>query len=492
MKSSSLVLALSLCGSLQLSHAQADDHARAVAPSNTPISALARLSSLHTSSSQDLTTPDVQDFRTTQGTRVLFVAASELPMVDIRITFDAGSARDIEIGEGLFGLSSLTSQLLFEATSQQTPDQIANTFESLGARYSASAYRDMFTVDLRSLSDPAYLNPALDQWLLALRDAQFPQSSIDRIMQSAAIGQKQRKDSPSAMGNIRFWRELYGKHAYAEPTTGTEASLRKIQPTHIRQFAQQYLTARNANIAITGQLSQAQAAAIAERISSSLPLGQPARPITPPAALSNARTIHVPFEASQSHVLIGQVAVDRSIPEADLSALMVGNEIFGGGGFNARLMKELREKRGLTYGAYSSVRPMRSQGPFSISYSTRADQAAESIDIAKQTLRDFVQQGIDQATLDEAKMGMLNSYPLSLASNSSINGFLGMMGFYDLPDSYLADYPKRIEAVTQADIQRVFRQYIQPDRLLTVIVGAAPSTAKPAIQTDAVSTSTAP
>lgn len=474
-----LSLALSLMG-ISSGHAEISENHTAAESSNLPLQALTRLSSLTNATQQTLRSPNVQSFRTSQGMRVLFVAAQELPMVDIRLTFDAGSARDqaAETSQNLklSGLASLTAQLLFEGTSTQTTDQIAARFESLGAQYSAAAYRDMFNIELRSLTDQAYLQPALTQWLDAIGDAQFPQSSVTRVLQNAETGQKQRKDSPSAVASIRFWRELYGTHPYAEPSTGTLASLNNLTVQQVQQFRQRYLVSNNATLAITGDLSRAQAAAIAERIGARLPRGEPAPALPDPKPLDRERQVYVPFNASQSHILIGQIGVKRNAPAADLAALAVANDILGGDGFTALLTQELREKRGLTYGAYSSFVQMRSNGPFMITYSTRGDQAAASIEIAKQTLRNFVAHGVTADVVEEAKQGMLNSYPLSLSSNSNINAFLGMIGFYDLPLTYLADYPAQIAAVTPADVQRVLQQYLHPDKMLTVVVGSALTT----------------
>ena len=456
---------------LAISNAWAEESHQAE-PSDAPITSLATLSSLRNiaaSGAIAIKTPAIESLSTKTGTPTLFVAASELPIVDIRLTFDAGSARDSELRDGLYGLASLTSQLLDEGTSTQSTDDIAANFERLGAEFSATSYRDMFTVSLRTLSDPAYFNPAVDQLLTILKDAQFPQASIDRVLNNAAIGQQQRKESPGAVVGIRFYRELYGKHPYAEPTTGTEASLKKITPQDIRNFKDTYLVAKNLNIAITGQLSRDQAQQLANRISQSLPAGQKARPLPAPQPLTTAKTVAVPFNSSQSHVMIGQLGITRDNP--DIYALTVGNEMLGGDGFNALLMKELREKRGLTYGAYSGFTSMRTTGPFIISYSTRGDQAVESIKVAKQTLQNFLSQPLDQQLLSETREGLLKSYPLSLSSNESILGYLGMIGFYGLPTSYLADYPKKIEAVTPQEIQTALRKYIQPFSMLTVVVG---------------------
>ncbi|WP_051526570.1 M16 family metallopeptidase [Alkanindiges illinoisensis] len=467
----SVAMAATTISPLAISNVWAEESHQAE-PSDAPITSLATLSSLRNiaaSGAVAIKTPAIESLSTKTGTPTLFVAAPELPIVDIRLTFDAGSARDSEFRDGLYGLASLTSQLLDEGTSTQSTDDIAANFERLGAEFSATSYRDMFTVSLRTLSDPAYFNPAVDQLLAILKDAQFPQASIDRVLNNAAIGQQQRKESPGAVVGIRFYRELYGKHPYAEPTTGTEASLKKITPQDIRNFKDTYLVAKNLNIAITGQLSRDQAQQLANRISQSLPAGQKAQPLPAPQPLTTAKTVAVPFNSSQSHVMIGQLGITRDNP--DIYALTVGNEMLGGDGFNALLMKELREKRGLTYGAYSGFTSMRTTGPFIMSYSTRGDQAVESIRVAKQTLQNFLSQPLDQQLLSETREGLLKSYPLSLSSNESILGYLGMIGFYGLPTSYLADYPKKIEAVTPQEIQAALRKYIQPSSMLTVVVG---------------------
>ena len=442
-------------------------------PSSTPpsaeITSLKHLDSLKTLEKiSQLKTPTVQEFKTQSGTRVLFVEAPELPIVDVKLVFDAGSARDGELKAGQYGLASLTAQLLDEGTSTQTTDQISANFERLGAQFGAAAYRDMFTVNLRTLSDSDLLNPAVDQLLSILKDAQIPQTSYDRVMQQSRIGLAQQKDSPATTIAIRFMQELYGKHPYAQPTTGTLASIDLIKPADIRQFKDTYLVAKNLNIAIVGQMNLDQAKALAERITQSLPQGQHARALPTPDA-TVARDVYVPFDSTQTHIRIGEIGVTRDNP--DLPALTLGNEVFGGGDFSAILMKELREKRGLTYGAYSGFSAMHSNGPFAISYSTRTDQMDESLRVAKQALRDYVQKGVPVDKLNDAKTGILNSYPLSLSGNSSIASTLSAMGFYGLANTYMADYPKQIEAVTPEAAHQAFVRYVNPDKMLVVVVG---------------------
>ncbi len=470
LQSSTLQVTLSL---LTMGFAASTIHAESH-PSNTPssveITALKQLDSLQNQNviRPQLRVPTVQEFTTSSGTRVLFVAAPELPIVDVKLLFDAGSARDSELKSGQYGLASLTSQLLAEGTSTQTTDQISANFERLGAQFDVAAYRDMFAVNLRSLSDSALLKPAIEQLLSILKDAKIPQSSFNRIMQQNRIGLAALKDSPSKMTNIHFWQELYGKHPYAQPTSGTLTSIERIKPADIRLFKDTYLVARNMNIALTGQLSIAEAKELAERITQSLPQGKRAKPLSNPNR-STARTVYVPYDSTQTHVMMGVVSITRNNP--DLPALTVANELFGARDFNALLMQELRVKRGLTYGASSGFNPMHSHGPFIVNYSTRSDQTNESLKVARQTLQNYIQSGVSLDKLHETKTGLLHSYPLSLSGNQSIVSLLASMGFYGLPSSYLADYPKQIEAVTADSAHQAFVRYVTPASMLTVVLG---------------------
>ncbi len=467
----------------------AETHA-STTPSSAEITALPHLDSLkNAASTAALKTPQVQAFTTTTGTRVLFVEAPELPIIDLRLVFDAGSARDGELSAGQYGLATLTAQLLDEGTTTQNTDQIAANFERLGIDYSASATRDMFVVSMRSLTDPTLMNPGVDQLLSLLKDAQFPQNSFDRILQQNRLGLEQQKESPGTMASIRFMEKLYGQHPYAEPTTGTPESLNRIKPADLKRFKDNYLVAHNLTIAIVGQLSLDNAKALAERISQSLPQGHAAKPLPAPAAFT-AQNAFIPFDSTQTHVIMGEIGVRRDNP--DLPALTVANEIFGGGNFSAMLMKELREKRGLTYGAYSAFSPLQSNGPFIISYSTRSEKTDESLHVARQVLTDYLHQGTDQRTFDEAKTGLLNSYPLSLSGNSTIAGRIANMAFYHLPLTYMADYPKQIEAVTPDSARAAFGTYVHPDQMLTLVLGKTAPTSQPSTPTQSAVAQTAP
>jgi zinc protease len=432
-----------------------------------PLTSLERLQSIRQlpATLQSRRSFAIQHWVTANGARVYFVEAQELPMLDIRLIFDAGGARD----GAQAGLASLVNRLLDEGTPTRDVSAIARGFESVGAAYEASSHRDMALVEMRVLSDPAFRNPALEVFADVVANPRFPADSFARSMRSSEVGLQQQEQSPAAIASKIFYKGLYGDHPYSQPPAGTRDTLNTIKRGDLARFHQRYYVARNLTVAIVGALSRKEAEAMAERISAALPAGEPAAPLPAVPPLDKARHVYRTFPSAQTHILVGKPGIRYGDP--DYFALMVGNEILGGGGFAARLMNELRQRRGLTYGVYSGFVQMRAEGPFQISLSTRADQTAEALKIIRGVLGDFVRTGPSEAELQDAKASIVGSFPLSTASNASILGYLGMIGFYGLPLDYLDQYLARVQSVTADDVRAAYQRQIDPDKLLVVTVG---------------------
>ena len=448
-------------------HAEIIDNSRTISAAEQ-FSSLTQLDSLkniqeHTS----LKVPYVYELNNSFHVRSLFVESSTLPMVDIQLTFNAGSARDKSIGTNLYGLSNMAAQLLDEGTNKYTAQEIISTFESVGAKFSVSAQRDMFIVKLRTLSDPQKVELAVNMLIELLNHSTFKNSSIDLVLSNTAVGQKQLKENPSRMKNIVFYRTLYGKHPYAEPITGTQASIKKITAEDLIRFRQQYLVRQNLNIAITGKLSPKAALKLAEKIAKHLPKGNKATPLPAPMLRSDFNIRHIPYPSSQAHIIMGEIATTRDDP--DYLALQVANRIFGTGGFNSILSQELRVKRGLTYGVYSSFSFMQAAGPFSLGYSTEQNNLLESIRVAHLALVNFVRTPIDEELLQQTKLGMLRAFPNSYSSNAAINAQLASIGFYGLPSNYFSQYSNELKKLTSTQVQNAVRRHLHPDRLTIII-----------------------
>jgi len=162
-------------------------------------------------------TPQIQTWQTENGAKVLFVPAKEIPMLDVRIVFDAGSARDA----GLSGLAVLTNGLLSEGAAGKTSQQIAEAFESVGAQIEYDAARDMALVGVRSLTESRYLSSAIESLKQVLTQPDFPQDAFQRELNRMLVAVKASQQSPSALAGNAFNKAVFGDHPYASTTSGS-------------------------------------------------------------------------------------------------------------------------------------------------------------------------------------------------------------------------------------------------------------------------------
>jgi zinc protease len=207
-----------------------------------------------------------------------------------------------------------------------------------------------------------------------------------------------------------------------------------------------------------------------------LPHGNGKEPPLPRVPVLDAAAVrYIGHPASQAHILVGAPGIRRDDP--DYFPLLVGNHILGGGGFVSRIIEEVRQKRGLAYSAYSYFAPLQRAGPFVIGIQTQRAQAAEALRVVEATLREFVKNGPTGDELEAAKRNIVGSFPLRIDSNRKIHGYLGLIGFYRLPLTYLEDFTRNVEGVTVADIKSAFERRVDPDRMVTVVVGPEPQPA---------------
>ncbi len=410
--------------------------------------------------------PKIQHWTLANGARVYFVETHELPMLQIRAVFDAGSSRD---PADKAGLASLTSAMLDEGAGRLTADDVARQFEGLGAEFGAGVDRDMATVSLRSLSDSSLLDPALDLFSKVLSNPSFPEASLERLRAQSLVALQKEAESPGAVAEKAFFRELYGEHPYAHDPRGDQASLKSITRDDLVAYHRQHYVGANAWLVIVGDASTRQARSIAGRLVGRLPAGRALIPLPVVRALHAPQQKKIAFPATQTHIYVGQPGMRRGDP--DYFPLYVGNYILGGGGLVSRLAVEVREKRGLSYSVYSYFLPLRMPGPFMVGLQTKNDQRNEALKIVRKVLADFVAKGPTEEELEAAKKHITGGFPLRLDSNGKIAEYLAVIGFYGLPLTYLDDFIPRVEAVNAEQIRDAFRRRVHPDQMVTVIVG---------------------
>lgn len=480
----SLILSLSLMTLATATHADTpatESHSTSKAAEidpNAPIQALDTLTSLKNPQKLTLNLPQIIHFKTQTNTPVAFVSTHSIPMVNIEIRFNAGSARDGTIKPKAYGLASLTASMLLQGTPHKKVNDIAEAMEQLGLDLDTSAYKDTFSISLRSLSDSQHLTPGMSLLQEILSSPTFPENNLTNTKGRYLVALQKGQENPEVIAGNTFMQTLYGDHPYAHPTAGTLESIPIITREDLQKFYQTYLVAQNASIAITGDISLDQAKQLANQISNALPKGSPAPKLPDVKPLTAAKTIHIPFNSSQTTVMIGQLGLQRRAdPDSlqDLTNFTLADDIVGGSDFQARLMSDVRKKRGLTYGIYSQMTPMQSQGNYVISFSSRNDKVKEAIQATYDVVNNTVKTGVTANEFNLTKENAINSFPFSVSSNAGINGMIGMMNFYGLPDSYLTDYVKRIDKATLAAVNNSYASHIDPTKLLTVTVGGGKS-----------------
>jgi zinc protease len=408
----------------------------------------------------------IQNWQTPQGARVYFVESHELPMLDISVDFPGGSARD---PAGKEGLAQLTHGLLDQGAGGLSDTEIAHRLADVGADLGGAFDRDRAGVTLRTLSSSAEKTAALDVLVRVLQQPEFPQAVIKREKQRLISGIREAEADPGTVADKAFYRALYGTHPYAHDEAGDPAAIEKLSRGDLQTFYRAHYSAPNAVIALMGDISRAEAEAIAARLAAGLSKAArlAALPQPAPAPVSDVRIAH---PSTQSHVLVGAVGMARGDP--DFFPLYVGNYVLGGGGFDSRLMKEVRDKRGYAYSASSYFMPMQAAGPFQLGLQTKTEQTDAALKVARDTLRQFIADGPSEAELTQAKSNLTGGFPLRIDSNKKILDYLSVIGFYNLPLDYLDTWVDKVNAVDVAAVKQAFARRLDADKLVTVVVGA--------------------
>ncbi|WP_284214128.1 M16 family metallopeptidase [Comamonas jiangduensis] len=417
----------------------------------------------------------IQHWQQASGAKVWLVESPSIPMVDIQVAFDAGARREPQDQAGLATALAMMTDKGVKAQGQQPAldeNALGEAWADLGASFDAGAGKDSFNYSLRSLTVPDLLQRSVQ---LAARQIAHPSLPADvwqrdRARWSASIAESNTR--PGTVAGRAFTQAVYGGHPYGWRTT--EQTLAKIDVKAIRAFHDQYIQACRAKVSVVGAVDKAQADALVTQLLSQLPKDdgkgcQPLPAVAEVPALKAAQDVRIPFQSAQAQVLIGQPGIKRNDP--DFLALLVGDHILGGGGLVSRLMEEVREKRGLTYGVSSSFSPGLHAGAFVVSLQTRPDQAEQARQVAQETLAKFVAEGPTEQELRDAKDNLIGSFALRIDSNRKLLANVANIAWNDLPLDYLDHWTDKIEALTVNDVRSAMQRAIQPDRMVTVVLG---------------------
>ncbi len=425
----------------------------------------------------------IEHWTQASGIQIFLVQSPAIPMLDVQIDFDAGSRRDPADQAGLASVSaSMTSKGVLagagDGVTEPALDEnaLSEAWADLGASFGASASSDRISFSLRSLTYPDLLSKATQLAARQLGEPAFPQAIWLRERERLNASIKEANTRPATLTARAFAAAVYGQHPYGFEMT--EATLARIEVSDMKALYRRLILPCRAKVTMVGAVNRAQADDLVSQLFSRLPAtaNAPAPcPALPAVAevrpLDQAAEQRIAFDSAQAHVLIGQPGFKRDDP--DFFALTVGNYILGGGGFVSRLTHEVREQRGLSYSVYSYFAPGLHAGAFTLGLQTRPDQAQQAVQVSRDVVAQFVAKGPTEAELKAAKDHLIGGFPLLLDSNRKLLGNVANIAWNKLPLNYLDTWTQQVQKVSAADIRAAFARKLQPEKMVTVVLGGA-------------------
>ncbi|MGL4667976.1 MAG: M16 family metallopeptidase, partial [Saezia sp.] len=382
--------------------------------------------------------PKIEHWELENGAQVYWVQSQALPILDVQIAFDAGNSRDPQNKASLSAQVAMMNDkgIMVGSDALKEPamdeNQITDAWLDLGALFDVSSGRDEFGYSLRTLTYPDVMPQAIALASRVMSSPSFPAHVLERDQERVVAALKESLTQPATVASREFYERVYGGHPYGAQST--EESIHAVTIADLKDFHARYILPCRARVAIVGDVTREQANKIAIQLLERLPQSKtcPALPdVAEVLPLTQAQYANMPFQAAQAQIYIGQPGIKRTDP--DFITLVVANHILGGNGFSSKLMQEVREKRGLTYGIYSSFSPGAKTGAFAINVKTKPEQAGEALKVTMDVLKDFVQNGPTQEELMAAKANLLGGFPLMFDSNKKLLSQVMNIARNDLP-----------------------------------------------------------
>jgi len=406
---------------------------------------------------------EVQEITTPAGTEVWLVEERGLPFVAIELLFDGGTSLD---APGALGAVNLMTALIEEGAGEMDARAFSIAREALAARFRFRAGRDSLVVSAEMLTENR--DAAADLLRTALTEPRFDADAIERVRGQVLSSIASDMQDPRALAGLRWNAEVFGDHPYGAPDDGTAESVAALTRDDLVAAHRGALARDRVHVAAVGDIGADDLAALVDRLLSGLP--ETGAPLPGPAGFHAPGGVTVvPYDTPQSVIVFGQEGIARDDP--DFFPAFVMAEILGGSGFSARLMTEVRERRGLTYGIYADLAPFNHGAIISGQVATANETAAEVVALVREEWRRMADEGVTADELDAAQTFLTGAYPLRFDGNARIAGILAGMMSEGLPTSYLETRNDQVRAVTVDDIARVARRLLRPEDLVFVVAG---------------------
>lgn len=406
---------------------------------------------------------NIQEVTSPGGVTAWLVEDHGIPFVALEIVFKGGTSLD---APGKRGATYLMTGLIEEGAGDMDSRAFAEARDSLAASFSFDAGNDSVSVSARMLTENR--DEAVALLHEALVDPRFDQPALDRVREQVLSGLRSDAKSPEALAPLAFDRLAFADHPYGTAKEGTPESVAALTRDDIVAAHRGAMARDRIYVAAAGDITAAELATLLDTLFAGLPATGTPMPERAPWLLQPGVTVEQ-FPSPQSVVFFGHRGIPRDDP--DFFAAYILNEAMGGGRFSARLMKEVREKRGLTYGIGTYLVPMDHAELYLGQFSASNDKVAEAISVVRAEWEKVAAEGLTETELEEVKTYLTGSYPLRFAGNGNIAGVLVGMQMENLPIDYAVTRNDKVEAVTLEDVRRVAKRIFLPEELHFVVVG---------------------
>ncbi|QEU07499.1 M16 family metallopeptidase [Paracoccus yeei] len=407
---------------------------------------------------------DIQQITSPGGIKAWLVEDHSIPFTALSLMFKGGASLDAPDKRGAV---NLMTALLEEGAGERDSVQYAEAVEALGARFGFDVGDDALTVSARMLTENR--DQAADLLHQALTRPRFDADAVERVRAQVQSVIRSEATDPQAIASKELARQAWGDHPYATSINGTAATVAALTRDDLVDAAARVMARDRVVIAAAGDIDARDLGLLIDRILGDLPAKGTA-PLPEQATLNLTGGITViDWDSPQTVVTFAQAGLPISDP--DYFAAVVADHILGGGGFSSRLMDQIREKRGLTYGVGTGL----ANGLFGQTWqggmASANEKVAEAVGLIRSEWDRFARDGVTQAELDNAKTYLTGEYPLRFDGNAKIAGILAGMQLIGLPADYVNTRNSRVGAVTAADVQRVSRRLLHADQIRFVLVG---------------------
>lgn len=416
---------------------------------------------------------DIQEIKSSSGVTAWLVEAHDQHLIALNIAFlGAGASLDPADKQGLVHMVSGT---LDEGAGDMDSQAFQKTLADNSIALSFSADRDDFNGAMKTLT--RHRDLAFNLLHLALTKPRFDQEAVDRIRAANIARIKSSMSDPDWMGARLLNDVAYTGHPYAMNLGGTPTSLGKITAADLKEWTALHLDRKHLVVTVTGDITPDDLKTLMDKTFGDLPAEAQYAPVADLTIQNGGQTVYYQQDIPQSVIDITQPGIGRSDPDYPASQVM--NLIFGGSGFGSRLMTEIREKRGLTYGIFSGPYLLRHVKALSVETATKNGNEGQVLDIVRQEMKKMRDGDVSAQELAEAKSFLIGSMPLALTSTDNISELMMSLRTDNLPVNYLDTRKDRINAVTVADVRRVADRLLTPDKLTVILVGRKPAGVAP-------------